>query len=151
MSLLPDDFDLHVLIADDDEKIRRVMRKVLEDHDVRVHEAANGTEAVKLLAEREPDMVLMDSMLPRRPGLDCLRAIRNNPRFYKTPVVMCSARTNLDYVRTCMQAGANGFLKKPFTITKLLTTIDNLFPQAHVLGRRGGLPPRLAPGQADPR
>ena len=115
-----------VLIADDNLAHCKVMHKILEREGYEVEEAHNGESALLAFDEWRPDLVILDSMLPQKCGLKCLHYIRGNPRKAEVRVVMCSAKTDIDYVMTCLEAGAGGFIFKPFEANRFSRRIKHI-------------------------
>lgn len=103
-----------VLVADDEKGHRKVMRKLLEAGGFEVEEAEDGDIAIEKLRTFAPRLVILDSMLPCRPGIECLRAIKASPETRHIPVMICSARGDIGYVLECAESGAAGYIHKPF-------------------------------------
>ena len=120
-----------ILLVEDQLDIRRLIRMALEfeDHDIR--EAGTGPEALALLQDWSPDLVLLDVMLPGGlSGLDVCRTLRDNPTTAQVPVVMLSARAQAHDREAGLQAGANIYLMKPFSPLQLVDTVQALLPPA---------------------
>ncbi len=118
-----------ILLVEDQLDIRRLIRMALEfeDHDIR--EAGTGPEALALLQDWQPDLVLLDVMMPGGlSGLDVCRAMRADPRTAQVPVVMLSARAQAGDREAGLQAGANIYLMKPFSPLELVNTVQDLLP-----------------------
>lgn len=115
-----------VLIADDDSTTRYVLRLMLQEHNFNVvGEAGDGEKAIELCAELKPHIIFMDIDMPKLNGHLATEEIRR--LLPRAGIVMVSAISTLDNVRHAMQAGANGFVVKPFTAAKLTSAIDNCF------------------------
>lgn len=120
----------HILVADDEPHIGRIIQLKLERGPYRVTLAADGREALEHLrgAERV-DLVLLDIMMPYLSGFDVLEEVRRLPHRDRTPVIMLTAKgQDTDRARS-MQLGATEFLTKPFSPNKLLARIDELFSE----------------------
>jgi AmiR/NasT family two-component response regulator len=113
---------MRVLIAEDETIIRLDVRALLEraGHDV-VAEARDGQEAVALAAEHEPDLIVMDVRMPHMDGIEAAREIS---RARPVPIVMLTAYAESDLVARASEAGAFGYLVKPFREVDLLPAID---------------------------
>ncbi len=111
---------LHVLVADDEPHIGRIIKMKLEQGPFRVTLAYDGQEALEIL-EREPGivLVLLDLMMPRMSGLDVLRAMRSDPRWADLPCIILTAAGQEQHHRKAMEIGASEFLTKPFSPKKL--------------------------------
>ena len=110
----------HVLVADDEPHIGRIIKMKLEQGPFRVTLAYDGAEALEAL-EREPDvaLVLLDLMMPRLSGLDVLARIRADERFRDLPCIILTAAGQEQQYREAMALGATEFMTKPFSPKRL--------------------------------
>ena len=110
----------HVLVADDEPHIGRIIKMKLEQGPFRVTLAYDGREALETL-EHEPDigLVLLDLMMPHLSGLDVLAAMRRDPRWRNIPCSILTAAGQEQQHTSAMALGANDFLTKPFSPKKL--------------------------------
>jgi DNA-binding response OmpR family regulator len=110
----------HVLVADDEPHIGRIIKMKLEQGPFRVTLAYDGVEALEAL-EREPDIaiVLLDLMMPRVSGLDVLAHIRGNERYAALPCIILTAAGQEQQYRAAMALGASEFMTKPFSPKRL--------------------------------
>ena len=110
----------HVLVADDEPHIGRIIKMKLEQGPFRVTLAYDGREALETL-ERETDicLVMLDLMMPHLSGLDVLAAMRRDPRWQKVPCIILTAAGQEQQHTSAMALGANDFLTKPFSPKKL--------------------------------
>jgi two-component system, OmpR family, alkaline phosphatase synthesis response regulator PhoP len=110
----------HVLVADDEPHIGRIIKMKLEQGPFRVTLAYDGREALQIL-EREPDigLVLLDLMMPHLSGLDVLTAMRRDARWRDIPCIILTAAGQEQQHTSAMALGANDFLTKPFSPKKL--------------------------------
>lgn len=115
-----------ILVVDDNEDVRRLVRKVLESAGHRVSEADTGEEALRLADEVAPALVLMDVRLPGAyDGLETTRRFKSNDRFSEVPVVALTASVLERDKQKALSAGCEGFIGKPIDITKLTAMVDN--------------------------
>ncbi|MGH2449765.1 MAG: response regulator [Candidatus Limnocylindria bacterium] len=112
---------MRMLVVDDDRELARFYRALLEDQGHEVVTAASGAEALQRLAA-DPDVVLLDLMMPGIDGYEVLSRIRRSPRHEDVPVVVLSAAVSP--LRGAI-AGADGFVRKPFAFDHLLNAIDS--------------------------
>ena len=116
------------LVADDSETILLLLRTRLEMEGYEVFTAADGQEAIEKLAEidagQEPDLILLDAMMPRMSGLDVLRTLRD--RGSDTPVLIVSAHREQETLNRAEQLGANACIAKPIDFDDLLGRIATL-------------------------
>jgi two-component system alkaline phosphatase synthesis response regulator PhoP len=110
----------HVLVADDEPHIGRIIKMKLEHGPFRVSLAYDGREALDLLA-RAPDvsLVLLDVMMPNLSGLDVLAEMRVSERWRDTPCIILTAAGEEEYQKRAMSLGASDFLTKPFSPRRL--------------------------------
>lgn len=110
----------HILIVDDEEKIRAIIRKYAEFEGYLVSEAADGMEAVKLCRDREFDILILDIMMPEFDGFSTCREIR---KFKNTPVLMLSARgEEYDKIHG-FELGIDDYVVKPFSPRELMMRV----------------------------
>jgi DNA-binding response OmpR family regulator len=112
-----------VLLIEDDARIRRVLRLALQDEGYDVTEAADGEQGLEELARDEPDVVLLDLMLPGMDGFSVCRRIRHDSR---VPVIMVTARTDSHDVVAGLEAGADDYVTKPLVAKELSARIRAL-------------------------
>ncbi|HEY8640358.1 MAG TPA: response regulator [Solirubrobacterales bacterium] len=117
-----------VLVADDSETILLLLRTRLEMEGYEVSTAADGQEVVEALAEtdpgQEPDLILLDAMMPRMSGLDVLRTLRDEGS--ETPILIVSAHREEETLNQAEGLGANGCIAKPIDFEDLLGRIASL-------------------------
>lgn len=108
-----------ILICDDEEVLRALVRASLEREDYDVVEAGDGHEAVAVALAERPQLVLLDMMMPGRTGVEVLEQLRAEPAVCATPVIMLTARTQENDRAAANEAGATVFLPKPFSPAEL--------------------------------
>lgn len=110
--------DLNVLIVDDSAAIRKILVRVLSQADLSIknlHEASDGSEALKILEANDVSLVLSDINMPNMDGLELLTAIRSTPKWKSLPVVMITTEGSQARVMQALDLGARGYVRKPFT------------------------------------
>jgi DNA-binding response OmpR family regulator len=116
-----------ILVVEDQADIRRLVRWALEDADYTIHEAANGSLGLQLARTVNPDLVLLDVMMPGGiDGFEVCRQLRQDASFARTRIVMLTAKATAEDREHGHAAGANAFLPKPFSPAKLLALVDAL-------------------------
>ena len=115
-----------ILIVEDDEKSRRLMKDVLEHQGYAVIETDQGEVGLNLIRSHHPDLVLMDIHLPGISGLDAIREIRADRAIAKTPVVAVTASVMGNVHREILEAGFDGFEPKPLSLQTFLGTVRKL-------------------------
>jgi two-component system, OmpR family, alkaline phosphatase synthesis response regulator PhoP len=117
----------HVLVADDEPHIGRIIKMKLEQGPFQVTLAYDGREALDALARNEDiALVLLDLMMPHLSGLDVLAAIRSNPKYADLPTIILTAAGQEQQHTSAIQLGANDFLTKPFSPKKLYARVAEL-------------------------
>ena len=114
-----------ILVADDASFMRQMIREIIESegHEV-IAEASDGVEAVEAYKQHQPDLVMMDIVMPRRSGIDAVKGlVQMDPN---ACVVMCSALGQESLVTEALQAGAKDFIVKPFKPASVLETINKV-------------------------
>ena len=105
----------HVLIVEDEAALVTMLRYNLESEGYRVSEAVDGEEAILLVIEEPPDLILLDWMLPSLSGIEVCRRIRRNESARDVPIIMLTARgEDSDRVRG-LDSGADDYITKPFS------------------------------------
>ena len=115
-----------ILLVEDTEDNRFMMRRLLEMSGYGVVEATNGEEAVRLAQSERPQLILMDLSLPVIDGLAATRAIRKLNGFKETPIVAVSAHDTSDFQSEALAAGCNSYITKPIDFGNLETLIARL-------------------------
>ena len=118
-----------VLLVEDTEDNRFMMRRLLEMAGYRVVEAMNGEEAVKLAKSESPNLILMDLSLPVIDGLAATRLIRKLPHCESTPIIAVSAHDTSDFQSEAIEAGCNSYVTKPIDFNDLEELIARLLQQ----------------------
>lgn len=129
---------MNILIVDDEQELRNQLRRVLEGQHYRVEEAADGEEALDKIWNDTYDLVLLDIMLPKLNGLAVLKEAREAGM--QMPVLMLTARGDIDDRVRGLNLGADDYLAKPFSMAELLARIRAM------LRRRGERDPVLTAG-----
>ena len=119
-----------VLVTDDHEDTRFLLRTMLERRGYSVIEAADGEEAVAMALDARPDLILMDVSLPRLDGLAAARRIRRLGRAASAPIVFISGHAEPAYRARAREAGCDDFLVKPFDFAQLDRLVEK-----HLRGR----------------
>ena len=108
-----------VLLADDDEDVRALVEFRLERTDHDVITAVDGEQALALVRERRPDLAVLDVMMPKLTGYEVTREIRADHAVAHTPVILLTARVHESDVTRGFEAGADDYLRKPFSPQEL--------------------------------
>jgi two-component system phosphate regulon response regulator PhoB len=128
-----------VLVVEDEAALATLLRYNLEKNGFRVEEAGDGQEALNLIAETTPDLVLLDWMLPTLSGIEVCRQIRRRHETRNLPVIMVTARSeDQDAVRG-LNTGADDYITKPFSMEALLARMRALLRRSGAAPAKGSL------------
>jgi two-component system, NtrC family, response regulator AtoC len=124
---------LHVLVVDDEANMRRVMEIMLTRQGFRTMSAANGRQALAVLAEQPVDLVISDLRMPDINGIDLLRRLRESGN--SVPLIMITAHGSIESAVEAMRLGACDYLLRPFDVETLRLTIDRVISTQELLRR----------------
>jgi two-component system cell cycle response regulator DivK len=120
---------LTVMVVEDFEDNRFMMRRLLEMSGYRVLEAINGEEAVRIAELELPDLILMDLSLPLLDGLAATRRIRQRDGLRNVPIIAVSAHDTADFHAEALAAGCNDYVTKPIDFDQLEALLQRLLPE----------------------
>lgn len=126
----PDDNAPHILVVDDDSRIRDLLARYLQDHGFRVTTAIDAASARATMRGLTFDLIILDVMMPQESGLDFARALRSTSQ---VPILMLTARAEPEQRIEGLETGVDDYLAKPFEPRELLLRVSNVL-------RRGGTP-----------
>lgn len=129
----PDDDAPHLLVVDDDTRIRNLLKQYLSENGFRITVAGTAAEARRKLAGLDFDLLILDVMMPGESGVDLTKSLRTEK---EVPILMLTALSETDSRVTGLEAGADDYLPKPFDPRELILRINNIL-------RRGG--PSMTP------
>ncbi|MBI5454647.1 MAG: chemotaxis response regulator CheY [Deltaproteobacteria bacterium] len=116
---------MKILVVDDFSTMRRIIKNILKEIGyTNVDEADDGSTALEKLKSAKFDFVVTDWNMPNMPGIELLKAIRQDPELKETPVLMVTAEAAKENVVTAVAAGVNNYIVKPFTAAALKERID---------------------------
>jgi len=130
-TVIPDDNAAHLLVVDDDNRIRDLLTRFLGSHGFRVTAAADAADARRQIAGMAFDLLIVDVMMPGESGLELTQSLRQN---LDVPILMLTARSETQDRIVGLESGADDYLPKPFEPRELLLRINNIL-------KRGSLPP----------
>ncbi|MHB8896608.1 MAG: GGDEF domain-containing response regulator [Candidatus Geothermincolia bacterium] len=113
-----------VLVADDDHNLRQLLMEALPRHKFEVYQAADGPETWDTIKNLRPDLVLLDVMMPGMDGHEICRLMRDNPQTRNIPVIMLTARAQLQDKLDGIESGADDYITKPFDPMELQARIE---------------------------
>ena len=128
---VPGDDAPHLLVIDDDTRIRTLLKEFLSANGFRITVAGTAAEARRKLAGLDFDLIILDVMMPGESGVELTRSLRTDK---DVPILMLTALSETDNRITGLEAGADDYLPKPFDPRELILRVNNIL-------RRGGTPP----------
>ena len=115
-----------ILVVDDSVTVRKVTSRFLERQGFEAVVAKDGVDALEILQEMTPDLMLLDIEMPRLDGFEVATQVRHNTRLQNLPIIMITSRTGEKHKERAYEIGVNGYMGKPFQETQLLTLIEEL-------------------------
>jgi two-component system chemotaxis response regulator CheY len=116
----------HILLVDDSQTVRTLMRSALERVGYDVLEADDGEDALSKLDGRPLGLIVCDLSMPRLDGMGFLQALRKNPRYKYTPLVLLTNETRAEVKAEARAHGAQAYIHKPCTPSQLVSTVQRL-------------------------
>lgn len=113
-----------ILVVDDEAPLRNLLTRFLQLEHYEVMSAANGAEALALVTEQQPDLVLLDLNMPVMSGFEALQQLKANPASRDLPVVVISSDVDVEQIAACLKMGAEDYLPKPFHPTILSARVS---------------------------
>jgi chemosensory pili system protein ChpA (sensor histidine kinase/response regulator) len=123
------------LVVDDSITVRRVTQRLLERNGMRVLTAKDGIDAVSLLQDNLPDIILLDIEMPRMDGYEVAAHVRNDPRLKEIPIVMITSRVSEKHRARAIELGVDDYLGKPYQESQLLDAIEPLVNRRSAIAR----------------
>jgi CheY-like chemotaxis protein len=122
---------IKILLVDDESKNIKILLEILSfEEEYVTMSALSGEECLALIPEFQPDIVLLDIMMPGLDGYEVCKRIRNNPEQSSMKIMMLSGRAMQDEIDKGMAAGADQYIAKPFSMTELLDALKELWEMA---------------------
>ena len=113
----------HILIVEDEEKLRSVLQKYVEAEGYTAKLLEEGTDAVNIVKSSKPDLILLDLMLPGKSGIDICKEVR---QFSQVPIIMVTAKVEEIDMLLGLELGADDYIKKPFSPREVIARIRTL-------------------------
>jgi two-component system, chemotaxis family, chemotaxis protein CheY len=115
-----------ILVVDDSESIRQLLSFTLERAGFEVAVAVDGEDALRMLDGKNLDLVLTDLNMPNMDGISLIRQVRLNDHYKRVPIVMLTTESQSSFKEQAKEAGATGWIVKPFVSDKLLSVITKV-------------------------
>jgi CheY-like chemotaxis protein len=121
-----------VLVVDDNEQNLELIRAYLDDFECETVAAYDGVEALEVVAEKAPDLVLLDVMMPKMSGFEVCRRLKNNAETEDIPIIMVTALNEFGDIERGIDSGADDFVSKPVNRLELLTRVRTMLKLKHL-------------------
>lgn len=128
-----------ILVVDDDEDLLKALDFYLSQSNYHIIQAKNGEEAVTKAYELQPDLVLLDIMMPNLDGLTACRGIKSMEKPKDIPVIMLTAKGDVETIKAAFKAGANDYVVKPFAIEQILQKMEEFLGTTGVRKRESNV------------
>jgi two-component system phosphate regulon response regulator PhoB len=113
-----------ILVADDDEDLLQALDFTLSQNGYNVIQAKDGAETIVEALESRPDLILLDIMMPDLDGFTACRELKNREDTKRIPIIMLTAKGEVEDIKTAFKAGANDYVVKPFIMEQVLEKIE---------------------------
>ena len=121
-----------ILVVDDEQRNRRLLRQLLEAEGHRVSEAADGEAAIECVDQSPPDVILLDLSMPKMDGFEVCRRLKQSPATEHIPILLISALTEREDRLRGIEAGADDFIAKPIDRQEVLLRVRNAVHRQHL-------------------
>ena len=121
-----------VLVVDDNQQNLELLQAYLEDMDCETVPAHDGPEALEIIANSAPDLVLLDVMMPKMSGFEVCKRIKNDPKTGDIPVIMVTALNEFGDIERGIDSGTDDFLSKPVNKLELVTRVKTMLKLKHL-------------------
>ena len=121
-----------VLVVDDNQQNLELLQAYLEDVDCRTVPARDGPQALAIISDSAPDLILLDVMMPKMSGFEVCRRIKNDPKTSDIPVIMVTALNEYGDIERAIDSGTDDFLSKPVNKLELLTRVKTMLKLKHL-------------------
>lgn len=130
--IIEDESGITVMVVDDSITVRKVTSRLLSRHNMEVITAKDGVDAIDVLQDRTPDVVLLDVEMPRMDGFELARHMKNTSTLKHIPIIMITSRTGEKHRQRAMSIGVNSYLGKPYQEEELLENIYTSLAEVEV-------------------
>jgi len=121
-----------VLVVDDNRENLELLEAYLEDIDCRTIPACDGPEALEVVKNDKPDLILLDIMMPKMSGFEVCRRVKNDPATSHIPIIMVTALNEFGDMQRAVDCGTDDFVSKPVNKIELLTRVKTMLKLKHL-------------------
>lgn len=116
---------IRILVVDDDQTLIKIVERRFENCGWEVISALDGREGLHKALAQSPDLIVLDTLMPGMTGHEMLEQLRRNPETKNTPVIMCTARSDVQDIATASSYNISDYVTKPFDCTELIERIES--------------------------
>jgi CheY-like chemotaxis protein len=124
-----------VLVVDDNQQNLELIQAYLEDVDCESIPAHDGLEALRIIRDNAPDMILLDVMMPKMSGFEVCRRLKSNPKTRDIPIIMVTALNEFGDIEQGIDSGTDDFISKPVNKLELVTRVKTMLKLKHLTDR----------------
>jgi CheY-like chemotaxis protein len=121
-----------VLVVDDNQENLELLQAYLEDMDCQTVPASDGLQAMEIVADSAPDLILLDVMMPKMSGFEVCKRIKNDPKTSNIPIIMVTALNEFGDIEHGIDSGTDDFISKPVNKLELLTRVKTMLKLKHL-------------------
>ncbi len=121
-----------VLVVDDNQQNLELLQAYLEDMDCKTIPANDGPQALDIIADNPPDLILLDIMMPKMSGFEVCKRLKNDPKTSDIPIIMVTALNEFGDIKRGLDSGTDDFLSKPVNKLELLTRVRTMLKLKHL-------------------
>jgi CheY-like chemotaxis protein len=121
-----------VLVVDDNQQNLELLQAYLEDMDCQTVPAGDGLQAMEIVADNAPDLILLDVMMPKMSGFEVCKRIKNDPKTSDIPIIMVTALNEFGDIEHGIDSGTDDFISKPVNKLELLTRVKTMLKLKHL-------------------
>jgi two-component system, OmpR family, alkaline phosphatase synthesis response regulator PhoP len=121
-----------ILVVDDNEQNLELLQAYLEDLDCQTLAATDGEEAINVVKEQQPDLILLDVMMPKMSGYEVCKRLKSSPETANIPVIMVTALSEFGDIERAVECGTDDFLSKPVNKLELITRVKTMLKLKHL-------------------
>ena len=118
---------VRVLVVDDELSLRMLINATLKGKNYHTYEAEDGIEALNIIKSQQPDLIILDVMMPGMSGYEVCKTIKSDPELNKIKILLLTAKVQISDREEAQKSGADYFLAKPFCSYELLKMINGIF------------------------
>jgi two-component system alkaline phosphatase synthesis response regulator PhoP len=121
-----------ILVVDDNQENLELLQAYLEDMDCQTVPASDGLQAMEIVADSAPDLILLDVMMPKMSGFEVCKRIKNDPKTSDIPIIMVTALNEFGDIEHGIDSGTDDFISKPVNKLELLTRVKTMLKLKHL-------------------